>query len=175
MAKRSILPPEVLTKETKALVKTLSEESDLAVVLVGTSYVDACLAAVLASYMIESSVTSRLLAPQTGVLGSLAARADICYCLGLIHKMAYSDMRVMAEIRNQFAHHHLALDFATPEVVALCAKLAFAVSPHTGVLMAPFFHRAFEKPRYRFVMSAVTLSQTLLNIAKSMSRVPSKC
>ena len=126
MPKRSIPKVEGLRADIQGLLGVLNGESDLAVVLVASSYLDACLAALLERYLRESSISAKLLDARSGALGSFVVRADVCYALSLIPKGIYQDLVVMAEIRNEFAHHHLALKFDVEDVTKRCTQLKHA-------------------------------------------------
>jgi len=43
---------------------------------------------------------------------SLGARCNAALAMGLIDRTTFDDLRKIAKIRNRFAHHLLALDFA---------------------------------------------------------------
>ena len=85
MGKKIKVPVEQLSEETKALFDVLNEERDLAVILIATSFLDACLKSLLEQCLLESGVTEKLLS-HSGALGAFSARADLCYALGLIPK-----------------------------------------------------------------------------------------
>src|SRR5687768_16031576 len=106
MPRRPILPPEHLSEDTQQFFDVLNGSSDLVVVLVAASYIDASLAALLHKFLVESSVSSKLLDPRGGALGTFAAKLDAAYALGLIDKPLYKDLCKIAEIRNEVAHHH---------------------------------------------------------------------
>lgn len=114
---------EDLSGDTKAVFETLNEGSDLTCVLIGTSYLAELLASALKESFIGDSVSEKLLDPQRGAIGGFATRADLAYCLGLISKTAYQDLIKVAEIRNMFAHKHLALDFGDISVRKTCDEL----------------------------------------------------
>jgi hypothetical protein len=78
---------EDLSQDTKAVFETLNEGSDLACVLIGTSYLAELLASTIDVSFVESSVSEKLLDPQRGAIGGFATRADLAYCLGLISKL----------------------------------------------------------------------------------------
>jgi len=80
---------EDLSQESQALYDVLNDESDLACVLIATSYLDQTLASLLERYFVEGNTSQRLLDPRGGVLGTFASRADLSYCLGLIPKGLY--------------------------------------------------------------------------------------
>jgi DNA-binding MltR family transcriptional regulator len=172
MAKRSLFPVEVLSKDTQSFYDVLNNESDLGVVLVAASYIDASLGALLQRFLMESSVATKLLDVKSGPLGSLAPRADACYCLGLVDKWLYQDLLIIAEIRNQFAHHHLALSFAVPEVAQQCEKLAYVANLKNGNTNKPLLEpERLQHPRDKFVHTLVLISQRLLLTGLGAKRV----
>lgn len=114
---------EDLSEDTKAVFETLNEGSDLACVLIGTSYLAELLASAIKESFIESSISEKLLDPQSGAVGGLATRADLAYCLGIIDKAVYQDIIKVSEIRNMFAHKHFALDFGESAVRKACDEL----------------------------------------------------
>lgn len=162
MTKRPIVPVEGLSKDAQSVFDVLNDETDLSAVLVGTSYVDACLGALLEGFFLKGSVASALLDAKGGALGSFKLRSDACYCLGLINKRLYQDILVIAEIRNQFAHHHLALNFAIPEVTEQCGKLTYVADLRNGNTDERPLEKLLSTPRNKFVLSVVLISQRLL-------------
>lgn len=165
MAKHIPLPVESLSEDTQALYDVLNNEPDFSVVLISVAYIDACLAALLEKLFAQSSVSSKLLDPRSGALGSFSARSDACYVLGLVSKSIYQDLLVLAEIRNQFAHYHLLLDFAKPEIAESCLKLTYIATlkrwdMNTDESM--FKADQIQDPRFRFVTSTVIIKQQLL-------------
>ncbi len=114
---------EELSEDTKKVYEVLNDESDLACVMIGTSYLAELLATILKVLFIETNVSEKILDPKRGAVGGFVTRADLAYCLGLIHKSAYQDLIKIAEIRNQFAHRHFALDFSETTVRKSCDEL----------------------------------------------------
>lgn len=114
---------EELSEDTRKVYDILNDESDLACVLIGTSYLSELLASIIELSFIETSVSEKLLDPQRGAVGGFATRADFAYCLGLINKNVYQDLIRVAEIRNMFAHKHLALDFGDSTIRKTCEWL----------------------------------------------------
>jgi len=109
--------------EASALYAALQDERDLPCVLLSASFLDRCMAGVLAKHFTKSSVSDKLLDPRAGFLGTFAARADVCYSLGLVSKPFYQNLMTIASLRNMLAHSHLTLSFAAAEVSALCFRL----------------------------------------------------
>lgn len=114
---------EELSEDTKKVFDVLNDESDLACVLIGTSYLSELLANIIEVSFIETSISGKLLDPQGGAIGQFAIRAGLAYCLGLINENVYQDLSMVAAIRNMFAHKHLALDFSDNIVRNNCEKL----------------------------------------------------
>lgn len=172
MTKHTILQAENLSTDTKAFFDVLNNEPDFSVVVISAAYIDACLAALLDKLLVQSSISAKLLDACSGALGSFASRADACYTLGLVSKSLYQDLLVLAEIRNQFAHHHLSLTFATPELSASCIKLSYAMTLKNGDIDEPMFRSGqLDDIRTRFVLSVVLISQRLLVTALGVKRI----
>ena len=112
-----------LSGDTKKVFDVLNDESDLACVLIGTSYLSELLAKIIETSFIKTSISGKLLDPQGGAIGQFAIRTDLSYCLGLINKNYYQDLGVIAAIRNMFAHKHLTLDFSDEIVRGKCEEL----------------------------------------------------
>jgi len=164
MPKRQLPPIESLSKETRHLFNVLNEEKDLAVMLVASSFIDACLGSILKRRLKQSSVSEKLL-DSSGMLGTYSARADLSYALSLISKPLYQDLIKIAEIRNEIAHHHLALSFETESIMSKCSQLSYVSSlknGNTGDSLG--MEKWMIGPRNQFVMTTVMISQRLLLI-----------
>lgn len=114
---------EELSSDTKKVFDVINNESDLACVLIGTSYLSELLANLIEVTFIKTSISGKLLDPQNGPIGQFATRADLAYCLDLINKNIYQDLGIVAGIRNMFAHKHFALDFSDKTIGDECGKL----------------------------------------------------
>ena len=177
MTKRTVIPAEALSADTQKLFDVLNDEPDFSVVVVSCAYIDACLASILGRYFLESTVSSKLLDAQSGALGSLGARSDACYALGLISKAIYQDLIVLGQLRNRVAHHHLMLDFSATPIAEACASLKYAETLErwdTNDGQRMFKPNELAPPRTRFTMTVVLLSQRLLLIALGINRVASE-
>jgi DNA-binding MltR family transcriptional regulator len=122
MGVRKAVAAEQLSADIHHLSDVINEGSDLACVVVGAAFLDGALKSLLAKKLLRSTVADKLL-DESSALGNFAARADLAYCLGLVKKEHYQDLNRVSQIRNQFAHKHLQLDFADPKVCELCGKL----------------------------------------------------
>lgn len=125
MGSKEIIPIKDLSSEVEKLYKVMNEEkSDLACALIGASFLSECIGSVLKKkFRPNSSTALRILMPDKGFLGSFSNRADLCYCIGLVNKKKYNDLKLIAEIRNTFAHSRLNITFDSNDVVELTNNL----------------------------------------------------
>jgi len=171
MEKQRIHPLEKLRADTQAFLDVLNGEPDFSVVIISIGYVDACLAALLHRFLIQSSVTEELLDPRRGPLGSFATKADLAYVLGLIPKSMYLDLQQLAEIRNQVAHHHLNLNFADASISDACLKLQYLGTLKIGDFDEPAFPpERMPSPKEQFKFTAVVISNLLLTESERIAR-----
>lgn len=169
------LDTDDLTQQNEAFYKAINEGSDLACVLISTSYLDQCLATLLGKYFIVGKTSQRILDHRYGVIGSFSSRNDLAYCLGLISKKIYQNIKIAGDIRNKFAHSHLSLGFA--DVSKLVDILTFpSVANATRIedgeskkVSDPF--AGFTEPRTRFsIIMALTVSDVILEAVSAEHR-----
>jgi DNA-binding MltR family transcriptional regulator len=174
MAKRNpIRTLESLMQQSPEFFESVDKEPDLARVLISTSFLDQVLATMLGQFFIDGETSSRLLS-YTGLLGTFSARMDLAYCLALIPKDLYQNLRTVAEIRNRFAHHHLRLTFEDPEAAALCDKLVFLSMPDIPMSEDEYWlgtPESFPRTRNnRFVVIAAIMIVNLMQICETTKR-----
>ena len=160
---------ETLSKEVQALYDVVNEEPDLPCVLVSTSFLDQCLASLLERHFIKSNTAKSMLDPRGGSLGTFSARADLCYCLGLIPKGLFQNLRTIGEIRNRFAHSYLSLSFDESEIRKFCESLTLPgavrklIKDATGESEEMVnFWATLTNPRARFTVCVAMMANRLL-------------
>src|SRR5262249_50348021 len=98
-------------------------ESDRIVAIVGAAYLDSSLDALFRAALNESpEEVDKMLRPE-GILGSNGSRYQLAYCLGLIKKDQWDDLKTVAKIRNRFAHDYRMLSFDSEPIRDLCSNL----------------------------------------------------
>lgn len=145
----------------------INEGDDLACALLSASYLDVALTSLLGGFLIQSEVATTLL-DSGGALGSLSARSDAAYCLGLISKPLYQNARAIGRVRNLFAHHHLSLRFDDERVADLLHALilpSLAPGPDGHVDNAPVSRMASSSPRSHYVIMASSTVLLILRLA----------
>ena len=78
----------------------LSNESDIGAALITTSLLDEQLKSLLLTYLRKGSTADNLLNPTKGILGTYNSKCDLVYCLNLIEKDVYNDLRILGEIEE---------------------------------------------------------------------------
>lgn len=177
MTKPKTLSVESLTGDSRSLYDGLQDERDIACVLISTSYLDNCMASLLGRYFAKTSVSGKLLDPRRGLLGAYSARADLCYCLGLVAKEVYQNLQAIAQIRNQFAHSHLSVTFDDPEVRQWCLDLIsppFFPCPVDDDGSDPDVPDLCRDPRGKFTVVVSLTVQRLILTAMDTTHCPSK-
>ena len=156
-----------LSADAPSLMDLFNEGSDLVCVLVSTSYLDAALVSLLQRHLVPGKTSAALLEAE-GALGTLASRTDAAYCLGLIPKTLYQNARLIGQVRNRFAHNHLAIDFQDPQAAELVRKLALPSlvggDPDGMVL------RMAATPRSHYTIVAAGMILRLLNLATELEQ-----
>ena len=99
-----------------------SESNDRAIAIVGPAFLDTLLTEMLVNFFVDDDKeVLRLLEPERP-LGAFGAKVSTCYCLGLIGKIVKQDLRLVAKVRNRFAHD-LRADFSDPKIAGWCKEL----------------------------------------------------
>jgi len=174
---RRVLPPGVLSKDGRKAFEATSQESDLACALILASYIDQCLASLLQAFLIESSITEKLLDPNGGLLGSFEARAQLAYTLALISKPEYQNLNRIAQIRNLFAHSHFDIKFEEAAVEKLCNDLILPPIQFHGTDTAQrakaeesFRSTWLTTPRMKYVFNSILLANSIVLTAMGTTR-----
>ena len=100
------------------------EENDRALAIVGGAFLDTLLENILIEFLIEDEKEVGDLLRYDGPMGGLSARIRTAYCLGLLRKSIRDDLRLVAKIRNRFAHN-LSASFEQSPISDWCNALRF--------------------------------------------------
>ncbi len=110
-----------------------NEGDDRAIVIIGGSFLETLLEHILIEFFPDDKEVDRLLNYDQS-LGSYGNRARMIYCLGLIEKLVYHDLKLIGKIRNKFAHDMRA-SFDDQQIQQWCSELKWHKAALTG-----FFH-----------------------------------
>ncbi len=86
-------------------------ESDRATAVLGAASLDEEILQLLTQFLVDDENEVRDLLDNERPLGAFGARIRAAYCMGLIAKEEFQDLKLIKAIRNEFAHqlHGLAL------------------------------------------------------------------
>ena len=117
------LGPGDRLKEVLLLRATLSRETDRGAALIVGGYLEEHLKLLLlASFVKCHSVRASLFEGGSAPLGSMSARIDLAYAIGLISAEARRELRLIKRIRNIFAHDFRPRTFEDPEIRDRCQE-----------------------------------------------------
>jgi DNA-binding MltR family transcriptional regulator len=155
---------EEIDAHSQKFFSLMNEGDDLSCVLLGVNFLDETLRTIISSTLIKSKVSENILNPSQGFLGNFSARADMTYCLGIIDKKIYTDLRIIAEIRNIFAHSFDSVTFDSPNIVALLDKLQWHDSFQPKVKFEDYPPGAlkYSQNRYKFTDTVGILGPKLI-------------
>ena len=121
--------PEEAKKRFLALVEEMNGESDRAVAIVGAAWVEEALSDAITSFLHSHQKSQDRLFGSNGPLSTLSAKIDLARMLGIVTDSIRSDLHVIRDIRNEFAHHiahktdHTRLTFSANHIRDKCLAL----------------------------------------------------
>jgi len=133
------------------MIAAFNESSDATAALLAASHIDATLEWVLRAFLVTSSATDHLL-EVGGPLGTISAKANAAYAMGLLEECALPDFVLLERISSAFSRASKPLSFAKKPVSAWCDQL---VLPH---LLAESEEDEVREPRLRFRLTVNALN-----------------
>jgi DNA-binding MltR family transcriptional regulator len=106
------------------MIKLLAQQTEAGNALVIAGLVDDELQKLLLSAMrsMSNKMAERLF-DGYGPLRDFAAKIDVAFAFKLIDEKTHTDLRVIKDVRNKFAHAIRFTFFTSPEIIKLCEKL----------------------------------------------------
>ena len=111
-----------------AMDQEFHDAPDRVLAIVGAAYLDSLLEQLFRAIFISDKGPNAKKAVDDildthGILGSNGARYQLAYCLGLINEKERDDLKMIAKIRNSFAHKYDVRSFDHDEPTKYIAKL----------------------------------------------------
>ena len=104
-------------------LKEFQSESDRGAALVGAALLDQKLAETLRAFLVENRVAKTLVEGANAPLGTLAARLQASFALGLIDEFEFREINRVRKVRNEFAHRAHGTTFSDPKIKGTCGSL----------------------------------------------------
>ena len=145
-------------------------ESDRAVAIVGPAQLDAMLHDILSSFFIADTKEVEKLLQPNGALGAFGNRITACYVLGLTNDVVTRDLRLVAKIRNRFAHE-VSVGFEDSKIKDWVRELRWH---HEAIMRAPPPDATTRDVFQVGVHTLVSHLSGLIGIARYSKREPAK-
>ena len=135
-----------------ALIEEIEEQTDRGVAIVGVAWIEETMSAALESFLHSDQKSWDRLFVGNGPLSTFSAKIDLCSLLGMINGTIKSDLHIIRDIRNEFAHQivhrseHTKLSFTSSHIRDKCAALKCIA------------HENHHQSRTAFVRACATLS-----------------
>lgn len=114
-----------------ALKKEYQSESDRGAALLAAAYVEGALEDALRRCLVRDELGDTLFDEANGPLGTLSAKLRMARALGVIPEVAYRDLELVRDIRNDFAHFPDRVSFDTPSVRDRCDATMWGIHVRT--------------------------------------------
>ena len=141
-------------RNERALLAELENQSDRGAAIVGVAWVEVELEGAITSFLRDSKRSRLRLFGRNGPVSTLSAKIDLACLLGICSEVITSDLHILRDIRNEFAHTLVGKDSTAPTFESLHIKdkcLALQCVAHEHIV----------KPRLAFVRACVTLNTEL--------------
>ncbi len=148
----------LLGQETNQVLADFKSEPDRSVAIVGMAFIEEGLNIAVASAFVDDE-TARKIVEST----MYSRKCELAFCLGFFGKESLSDLKLLGEIRNKFAHRRSARSFTDADIRKKCDELKM------------FNHIqgwTETDPRLRFTTAVALVSFTLNHRARGE---PQKC
>lgn len=144
-------PSDEAIERSIALVKEVENQTDRGVAIIGVAWVEESLLAAIHSFLEHDKSAWERLFRKSGPLSSLSAKIDLARLLGMTSNVITSDLHILRDVRNEFAHSVLdkdnsPLSFSTPRIKDKCLALRCVK------------HEDINEPRVAFIRACAVLN-----------------
>ena len=134
-----------------ALVAEVENQTDRGVAIIGVAWIEESLLAAIHSFLEHDKPAWERLFRKSGPLSSLSAKIDLARLLGITSNVVTSDLHILRDIRNEFAHSVLDKDnspltFDIPRIKDKCLALRCVK------------HEELSSPRTAFIRACAVLN-----------------
>ncbi len=138
-------------KKTETLLTEINTQSDRGVAIIGMALLEEELQAAIISFLEDDKKSSERLFGRSGPLSNLSSKIDLARLLGMSSKAITSDLHILREIRNEFAHSVTSKDasilsFNSPHIKDKCLALQCVA------------HESISEPRVAFIRAFAILN-----------------
>jgi DNA-binding MltR family transcriptional regulator len=153
-------------KRMMALIEEIEDQTDRGVAIVGAAWIEETMSAAIESFLHSDSKAWGRLFVGNGPLSTFSAKIDLCSLLGIVSAPIKSDLHIIREIRNEFAHQivhrseHTKLSFASSHIEDKCLAIKCVA------------HEDHHQPRTAFARACATLSSDFELLIYGREKIP---
>ena len=156
------LNAEDATQRLAALQDELEHESDRAAVVLATAELDEALRRLLLAFFLPPSATSKkygfTLFGNDEAAGTLSARIELTYRLGLMPPWWQREAHLLRKIRNEFAHQSIGYSFTSSPARELVGQLEIPKKLMNTASKGAFPRNFWKKPKNHFTIAAMIVT-----------------
>lgn len=171
---------ELGVQVTTEMDREFHNSPDRVIAVVGAAYLDAMLDRLFREVLIDAEKeVDRLLRPE-GAIGANGTRYQLAFCLGLITHDQRDDLKLIAQIRNRFAHDFKIDSFDEEPMRGYCSSLKQPsllvdlaknqFKGEVGESAAQYVRETSNTPREKFRTSIFALFGSLLRRVRYVQR-----
>jgi hypothetical protein len=144
-------PSDEAIARSNELIQELNGQTDRGVAIVGVAWIEEALVAAIHAFLEKDKKAWDRLFRKSAPLSSLSAKIDLARLLAMTSDAIHSDLHILRDIRNEFAHSVLDRDdspltFKTPYIKDKCLALKCVK------------HEELSEPRHAFVRACAVLN-----------------
>jgi len=103
--------------------KEIFKQTDRASAIVSSAILEEILERLLISFFVVHDHTKKDLFEGTAPISTMSAKINLSYHLGLLGEDEYKDLRLIKDVRNEFAHSFETINFETQRIKDKCLRL----------------------------------------------------
>jgi len=111
--------------DEKPILEELLQQTDRGAALIAVAYVEERLKAAIKTRMSDDKNIQKNMFKNSGPLGTLSAKIDLAFLMGIYEKEIHKMLDTIREIRNEFAHTPHPRNFNSERIKALCNNIEF--------------------------------------------------
>jgi DNA-binding MltR family transcriptional regulator len=161
LRRESAVDADKLNFRIEAVATEVEAESDRSAVILAVAEIDQALRDLLDSFVLPPSAASKkygfTLFGQDEPAGTLSARIELAYRLGLIPAWCQRETHVLRRIRNEFAHKTFGYTFASSPASELLLTLEIPKRTRAAAKRGDFSRNYWQKPKNLFAISALAV------------------
>jgi DNA-binding MltR family transcriptional regulator len=111
------------------------KQTDRASAIVSSALLEELLERLVLAFLIDHQSAKRDLLDGMTLLSTMSAKINLAYYLGLLEQSEFEDLKLIKNIRNDFAHSFETISFETQRIKDKCLQLKMLISTHPAKVL----------------------------------------